>query len=174
MAAKDVKKPRERSPRMIAAIARAQRILRVLIPLAIGTLLLALGLFFAWQAWLVNNQERGAEEADQLRSNAITAIGAELRRTLQNVQVALADQTVLDALDEGGQQGREAAAVALAQVLPNLSRSRVLFAGTRRNSGGRSRQVRLCEGADADAGAGACGAGADPGAFRKRQGSRVW
>ena len=121
MADKEIKKPRERSPRVIAAIARAQRIVRVLIPLAIGTLLLALGLFFAWQAWLVYNQERGAAEADALRSAAITAIGGELKGTLQTVQAALADKTVLDALDQGGEQGHEAAAAALAKVLPNLS-----------------------------------------------------
>ncbi|HEV7490484.1 MAG TPA: phosphomannomutase/phosphoglucomutase [Rhodanobacteraceae bacterium] len=121
MGAKDIKKPlAERSPRMVAAIARVQRVLRVLIPLAIGTLLLALGLFFAWQAWLVHNEESGALEADQVRAAAITAIGAELRATLERVQAALAEDEVLDALAQGSQEGREAASAALAKALPDL------------------------------------------------------
>jgi len=51
MAANVTKKPKSQiAERTQAAVARAQRIVRVLLPLAIGTALLILGLFFAWQA----------------------------------------------------------------------------------------------------------------------------
>jgi phosphomannomutase/phosphoglucomutase len=127
MAAKENKKGKpalEPAPRASlqakAVLARVQRTLRVLLPLAIGTLLLALGCFFAWQSWLVHNAERGAAEADQVRAAAITAIGAELKQTLQRVQGALAEAPVLDALGQGVEAGRGAAAQALAAALPDL------------------------------------------------------
>ncbi|HEY6985247.1 MAG TPA: phosphomannomutase/phosphoglucomutase, partial [Rhodanobacteraceae bacterium] len=110
----------ERSERMTAAIARVQRIVRVLLPLAIGTALLILGFLFAWQAWLVWNEETGAREADQVRTAAIVAIGAELRQTVQRVQQALGSPPVLNALAEGGAQGRKDAAAAMTKALPDM------------------------------------------------------
>ena len=91
MAAKEIiKKPGSAATaaRIKAVAASLQRVLRVLLPLALGTVLLALGFFFAWQAWLVHDEETGALEADQVRSAAVTAIGAQLKQTVQRVEAA--------------------------------------------------------------------------------------
>jgi len=105
--------------RMAPVFAVLRRILRVLLPTALGTLLLALGVFFAWQAWLVRDAANGAEEVDQVRAGAITAVGTELKRTLDRVQAALAKPAVLDALATGD-AGRKAAADAVHKDLPEL------------------------------------------------------
>src|SRR6186713_981002 len=73
MAAKDTKKEKAKQPPIdwsakLAPIWRPlRRVLRILLPTAAGTLLIALGLFFAWQAYLVHLQESGAAEADSVR-----------------------------------------------------------------------------------------------------------
>jgi phosphomannomutase/phosphoglucomutase len=120
MAANVSKKPKSQiSERTQAAVARVQRIVRVLLPLAIGTALLVLGIFFAWQAWLVWSEESGAREADTVRASAITAINATLTQTSRRVQDALAAPDVAAALAQGP-DGRAAAADALAKELPDL------------------------------------------------------
>ena len=118
---KENKEPRiDLSVRFAPAIAILRRILRVLLPTALGTLLLAFGGFFAWQAWLVHDAETGAQEVDQVRASAITAVGAELKQTLDRVQAALANPAVLDALAQGDEAGQEAAADAVRKDLPDL------------------------------------------------------
>jgi phosphomannomutase/phosphoglucomutase len=120
MAANGTKKPKSQvSERTQAAVARAQRIVRVLLPLALGTALLILGIFFAWQAWLVWSEETGEREADTVRTSAITAINATLRQALQRVQDALASPDVVTPLSQGP-DGRAAASDALAKALPDL------------------------------------------------------
>ena len=120
MAANVTKKPKSQmSERTQAAVARVQRIVRVLLPLAVGTLLLILGLFFSWQAWLVWSEETGAREADTVRTSAITAISATLRQTRQRVEDALATPDVLTPLAKGP-EGRAAAADAVAKALPDM------------------------------------------------------
>ncbi len=120
MAASVTKKTKSQiAERAHAAVARVQRIVRVLLPLAIGTALLILGTFFAWQAWLVWSAQSGAREADTVRTSAITAIGASLHQTLQRVQEALASPAVVEALAQG-EAGRAAASDALAKALPDL------------------------------------------------------
>ncbi|HEY6895613.1 MAG TPA: phosphomannomutase/phosphoglucomutase [Rhodanobacteraceae bacterium] len=120
MAANISKKPKSQiSVRTQAAVARVQRIVRVLLPLAIGTALLILGVFFAWQAWLVWSEQSGAREADTVRASAITAIGATLHQNLQRVQEALATPEVSGPLAQGA-EGYQAASEALAKALPDL------------------------------------------------------
>jgi phosphomannomutase/phosphoglucomutase len=120
MAANVAKKPKSQiSERTQAAVARVQRIFRVLLPLAIGTALLILGVFFSWQAFLVWSEETGASEADTVRASAITAINATLRQTMERVEGALATPDVLGALAQGP-AGYGAAADALAKALPDL------------------------------------------------------
>src|SRR5215475_13805220 len=120
MAANVTKKPKSQiSERTQAAVARVQRIVRVLLPLAIGTLLLILGIFFSWQAFLVWSEETGAREADTVRTSAITAISASLKQTKQRVEDALATPDVLTPLAKRA-DGRAAAAEALAKALPDM------------------------------------------------------
>ena len=126
MGAKDNNKKEARKPgidwkaRMAPLIAPLRRIVRVLVPLALGTLLLAIGAFFAWQAWLVHTEETGAAEADTVRAAAIAAVGKELKEKLDRVQAALATPVVQDALAKGSAEGRQAASDALHAALPDL------------------------------------------------------
>ena len=96
------------------------RIARTLLPVAIGTLLLAAGVFFAWQAWLVRDAENGAAEADEVRAQAIQAISAVIADTQNRVREALASAAVTDPLS-GGVEGRESAATAFRAAVPDAS-----------------------------------------------------
>ncbi|HSS07574.1 MAG TPA: phosphomannomutase/phosphoglucomutase [Rhodanobacteraceae bacterium] len=126
MGAKDNNKKEARKPgidwkaRMAPLVAPLKRIVRVLVPLALGTLLLAIGAFFAWQAWLVHTEENGAAEADTVRAAAITAVGKDLKEKLDQVQSALTTPVVQDALAKGSAEGRQAASDALHAALPDL------------------------------------------------------
>ncbi|MGH8172902.1 MAG: phosphomannomutase/phosphoglucomutase [Rhodanobacteraceae bacterium] len=124
MAAKPAKTSPAKPSRMriaaSAAAVRGRRVLRVLLPLAAATLLLALGIFFAWQAWIVANEEAREQEGQRARAAAITAIGAEIKKTQQEVSAALAQPAVQDALAQGGAEGRTAAAAALKQAIPEI------------------------------------------------------
>ncbi|HEX5124253.1 MAG TPA: phosphomannomutase/phosphoglucomutase [Rhodanobacteraceae bacterium] len=119
MAANIKKAKSQISERTRAGVARVQRIVRVLLPLAIGTALLILGVFFSWQAFLVWSEETGANEADTVRASAISAINATLHQTLERVEGALATPDVLAALAQGP-SGYGAASDALAKALPDL------------------------------------------------------
>jgi phosphomannomutase/phosphoglucomutase len=128
MAAKDAKpaKPVKPKPSRVRAIlassamARVRRSLRILLPLATGTALLALGVFFAWQTWIVSNEQAREEEGDRARSAAIEAISGEIRTTQQRVTSALSEPAVLDALAQGDAAGREAATAAMKQAIPEI------------------------------------------------------
>ncbi|HJT97065.1 MAG TPA: phosphomannomutase/phosphoglucomutase, partial [Rhodanobacteraceae bacterium] len=121
MAAKDIKKTSSASAQRIKALAaRAQRALRTLLPVALGTLLFALGVFFAWQASLVWTEQSGAENADRVRASAIAAIKRDVDRLLGSVQKGLSAPAVLDGLAQGGEGGRAAASEALRQAAPDV------------------------------------------------------
>jgi phosphomannomutase/phosphoglucomutase len=111
------------SIRQRLAAARNQLLprLRVLLPLAVATFLLASGLFLAWQSVLVYRAEHGAIEAQRLRGELVTAIAARIRSDAARVQQALADPAVQQALSREDGEGRAAAATALRQVLPDLT-----------------------------------------------------
>ena len=128
MAAKDAKpaKPVKPKPSRVRAImaspamARLRRGVRVLLPLAAGTALLALGLFFAWQTWIVSNEQAREEEGERARTEAIAAISGEIRDTQQRVVTALAAPAVQDALAQGDAAGRQAAAAAMKASIPEI------------------------------------------------------
>jgi len=115
-----VKPARKLSPQMAALLARAKKGVRVLLPLAAGTLLLAFGFFFAWQAWLVSSEETGIAEADRVRTATIAAIANEIKQSSDHVEAALASAPVLDALGDVGEAGRTAAVAALKEALPEV------------------------------------------------------
>jgi phosphomannomutase/phosphoglucomutase len=94
--------------------------LRSLGPLALGTLLLILGLFLAWQTWLVWLTQRGIENADEARAGAIAAIAGKVRESQQAVQAALDDATVQQPLQQGI-AGAPQASAALRQLLPSAT-----------------------------------------------------
>ncbi|HEU4663232.1 MAG TPA: phosphomannomutase/phosphoglucomutase [Dokdonella sp.] len=96
---------------------RAAPALRTLGPFALGTFLLVFGAFLAWQSWLLWLTQRGIENADAARAEAIGAIAGEVRERQRMVQQALEDASVQQPLQLGA-DGRAAAAAALRQLLP--------------------------------------------------------
>src|ERR1700722_286339 len=97
----DVKPAKARSkPRRPLPFARFLPDWRIVVPLALATLLLALGVFLAWQSWLVLSAQNGAEEADRVRAQAIAALAAQIQKNVQGVQQALADPAVQAALTQ--------------------------------------------------------------------------
>lgn len=104
-----------------AARARFRADWRVLLPLALATLLLALGLFLAWQAWLVWRARCGAEQADRVRTTLVDALAGQIRQTRERVQQALASPGVQQGLSEADAADYAAAVAALKQALPEAS-----------------------------------------------------
>lgn len=100
---------------------RAAALWRVLVPLALATVLLVLGAFLAWQGWLVWRTEHGAEQADRARAVTIAAIAAQVRGIEQRVEQALETGEVRQALRADGAGAREAAAIALKALLPDAN-----------------------------------------------------
>lgn len=117
MAATGNTSPKELGARVLRRLAPA---LRTLGPFALGTFLLVFGSFMSWQTWLLWLSHRGTENADGARAEAIAAIAGEVRERQQNVQQALADPSVQQALQLGS-EGRVPAAAALRQLLPKAT-----------------------------------------------------
>ncbi|MDI3259127.1 MAG: phosphomannomutase/phosphoglucomutase [Sinobacteraceae bacterium] len=63
---------------------------RRLLPLAAGTLLLGLGLFCAWQTWLIAIEQGAAERVEQAQQEAVRAVGEEIAATRTRASEALA------------------------------------------------------------------------------------
>ncbi|HEY6942820.1 MAG TPA: hypothetical protein VI238_15300, partial [Dokdonella sp.] len=109
--------PKER----LAQLARrAAPALRTLGPFALGTLLLVFGAFLAWQTWLLWLTQRGIDNADAARAEAIGAVAGEVRDRQRMVQQALEDPGVQQSLRLGA-DGRPAAAAALRALLPTAT-----------------------------------------------------
>ena len=117
MAATGNTSPKELGARVLRHVAPA---LRTLGPFALGTFLLVFGSFMSWQTWLLWLSHRGTENADGARAEAIATIAGEVRERQQNVQQALADPSVQQALQLGS-EGRVPAAAALRQLLPKAT-----------------------------------------------------
>ena len=151
MGAKDIKKPaagidRRRRGMRSGRIARAASAsCACCCRSRSARLLLALGRFFAWQAWLVAQRRGGAQDC---RSGARVGDRATIgSANLAGDAAARAGGTrqpaVLDALAQGGEEGREAAAAALQSALPDLIERGVLLRRASMISCRRSRQIRL-------------------------------
>ena len=93
------RKPRPGRPSPLHRLfARFAPVLRVLLALAFGTLLLALGVFYAWQGWLVWRTEHGMQEADGVRAQVIQKIATQIAVSEQRARDALASPPVQGAL----------------------------------------------------------------------------
>ena len=111
----------QRGTALAALIARAAPSLRILVPLALGMLLLFLGAFLVWQSILIWRVDRGSEEADGVRAIAINSIAAHIAQSEQAAQKALDDAGVQQALRTEGAVARGGAAARLKQLLPNVT-----------------------------------------------------
>jgi phosphomannomutase/phosphoglucomutase len=116
------RKPTLRRPsRVRALLARFAPDLRVWVPLALATLLLALGAFLAWQTSLVWHAGHGIEQGERVRAGRVGAIAREIARSRERAQQALAADSVQQALREDGAAGRDAAGIALKAQLPDAT-----------------------------------------------------
>jgi phosphomannomutase / phosphoglucomutase len=70
-----------------------------LLPLAVGTVLLLLGLFCAWQAWLIASESGGVTRVHAAQDEAVRAVAAEVAGERRQVAQAI------DALDPATRQG---------------------------------------------------------------------
>jgi len=87
----------------------------------VGALLLwILGGFFAWQAWLVQTEQRDLERIAALRDSAAEALGQLVGETRTRLQRALASSAVTTPLAESWENGRDAATQAMKGVMPEL------------------------------------------------------
>ena len=87
----------------------------------VGALLLwILGGFFAWQAWLVQTEQRDLERIAALRDSAAEALGQLVGETRTRLQRALASSAVTMPLAESWENGRDAATQAMKGVMPEL------------------------------------------------------
>lgn len=111
-------------PRRPPARARAAPSLSVIGPLALATVLMVVGVFLAWQASLVSNAQDGVEEGNRVRARVVAALTDQIGKTLQRVQLAVADPVVQEALRADGEEGRVAAAEALRKALPEANDAR--------------------------------------------------
>ena len=121
MAEADSKQVEAKPAPLKALLERFAPSLRVLVPLALGTLLLLLGVFLAWQALLVWRTQHGIEEAENVRAATITALASQIEKSHLAAEAALDDASVQQALRQAGAPGREAAAIALKQLLPGAT-----------------------------------------------------
>ncbi|MBN8728532.1 MAG: phosphomannomutase/phosphoglucomutase [Xanthomonadales bacterium] len=104
-------------PALLAAGSRAL----AFVPLILSTLLFAFGVFLAWQAWLVWRTDHGMEQADRMRTVAVEAVAAAVRRETQRSEEALGDPAVQQALAAGD---LAAAGAALRARLPEANDAR--------------------------------------------------
>ncbi len=90
--------------------------------LALATLLLVLGGFFVWQAWLVHSAQRGSAQADVARNAIISQLARLIEQREQSAQQALATADVQQALAGGDSDAsRDAAANAMKPHLPDAT-----------------------------------------------------
>ena len=86
-----------------------------------AVLLWILGAFFVWQAWLVFTEQDDNARIDAVRAGAVDALGRFLTDTNARLQKVLASDAVTAPLAASWEEGREAAAHAAKQALPDLT-----------------------------------------------------
>ncbi|MGA9343338.1 MAG: phosphomannomutase/phosphoglucomutase [Rhodanobacteraceae bacterium] len=96
---------------------------------AVATLLLLLGAFFAWQAHLVLRERTGEAAAERIRKEQVTAIGSLISQKRSRIESALTSGPVQQALAPGGDAARTAAAAALVKSMPEIEQAVFYSAG---------------------------------------------
>ena len=109
-----------RAKRAGAALASALPGLRVLLPLALATLLMLLAFFLIWQCALVYAASDDVEASESARARQITAIGAVIRGAVEKADEVVRQPGVIDALAGGDDAALAAAAQAARDAWPDL------------------------------------------------------
>ena len=115
--AKPRKGPGKLVPAKFAAVGGR---LKVLLPLAVATLMMVVGFFLVWQTSLVYQESGAVEAADAARSRLVTAIGDQMQEELAKAQALTQSDAVQAALGNGGAAGLAAAAEELKRQWPEL------------------------------------------------------
>ncbi len=93
-------------------------ILARLWPLAAGTALFVLAVFFGWQTWLISTRSSAAHEVHQTQRQAVTRIDGVLKNEREQVRKALSNPNLLQSLAHGDAAGRTQAASIARALLP--------------------------------------------------------
>src|SRR5580765_6637851 len=110
-----------RSPqRMLSGIAEKARQDEHLTEFVAATVLTLVGLFFAWQAWLIMSQAAAISQAEQVKAWEIRQLGEEVARIRSRVQQGADSASVAKILATPADDALQAAAVALKQDIPEL------------------------------------------------------
>ena len=109
-----------RNKRAGAALARVLPSLRVLLPLALATLLMLLAFFLIWQCALVYAASDDVEASESARARQITAIDKVIRSTVEKAGEVVQQPAIVDALSGGDDAALESAAQAARGAWPEL------------------------------------------------------
>ena len=111
-----------RSPpqRLLSGLAEKARQDEHLTEFVAATVLTLIGLFFAWQAWLIMSQAAAITQAEQVKAWEIRQLGEEVARIRARVQQGADSASVAKILAAPSDDALQAAAAALKQDIPEL------------------------------------------------------
>ena len=112
-------KKKERS-RLDLALAAALPRLKVLVPLAIATVLMIFGFFLLWQSSLAWSEHGNFEAAENARTRSVEAIAAQIRQFDEKALEIAHSEAVQTALGSVDEAGVAAAAAAMRAAWPEL------------------------------------------------------
>lgn len=94
--------------------------LKILLPLALATLLMVLGFFLLWQTSLVYSESGSLQAAEAARTRAVADIGAQIAKLNAKAEEVVQSAPVLEALGSADETGLAAAAEAVRAEWPEL------------------------------------------------------
>lgn len=93
---------------------------RILVPLAIATILMLFGFFLLWQTSLAWSESGNFEAAESARTRTVEAIAAQIRQFDEKASTLANSEAVLAALGSADEAGTTAAAAAMRAAWPEL------------------------------------------------------
>lgn len=114
-----IKAKKEKS-RFALIMAAALPRLKVLVPLAIATVMMLFGFFLIWQTSMAWSEGGNFEAAESARTRSVEAIAAQIRQFNEKALDIAQSEAVLSALGSADDAGTTAAAAAMRAVWPEL------------------------------------------------------
>ncbi len=111
---------KKKQSRLAMALAKAGPGLKILLPLAIATLLMLLGFFLLWQSSLAWSESGNFEAAEAARNRSVAVIAQQIREFDEKAVGIAQSETVQTALGAADAVGTEAAAAAMRAEWPEL------------------------------------------------------
>ncbi len=113
-------KARKEKSRLALALAAALPRLRVLVPLAIATVLMLFGFFLLWQSSVAWSESGSFEAAETARVRSVEAITAQIQELDERALAIAHSEAVLGVLGSADEAGTAAAAAAMRAAWPEL------------------------------------------------------